>query len=263
MAGPRRDRAKQGKKPAAEPDHHEPTPEPPRPAVLEAERAKRRRLAQGPDATTSGLFDPLAAEHHSALLRHRYRPDPLSLATATPASSSAPAPAPPDSDLDDDFLPPLPPPSEPVPKGYRPPQDPPGTELKYVTMAGYPPPPTDPLPSHAPQMEPPHITAAKRTRAMAGSGAGSTGSAAASGAAAAEPAKRGPVVSAAPQIRDLRRETTALVPTAVRAAGTDGGAKRKRVVVRAEGDKGSKEKRPATAEDEAYQAFMREMEGLL
>ncbi|KNE61625.1 hypothetical protein AMAG_06435 [Allomyces macrogynus ATCC 38327] len=221
----------------------------------------RRRLAQGPDATTSGLFDPLAAEHHSALIRHRYRPDPSSLATATLASSSAPAPPPPDSDLDDDFLPPLPPPSEPVPKGYRPSQDPSGTEPKYVTMAGYPPPPTGPLPSHAPQMEPPHVTAAKRAHAAAGSGAGSTGAAS---AAAAEPAKQGPVVSAAPQIRDLQRETTALVPTAVRAAaGADGGAKRKRIVVRADEDEGPKEKRPATAEDEAYQAFMREMEGLL
>ncbi|KAJ3358601.1 hypothetical protein GGF32_010122 [Allomyces javanicus] len=259
MAGPRRDRSKQGKKPPAEPDQHEPAPEPPRPAVLEAERAKRRRLAQGPDATTSGLFDPLAAEHHSALLRHRYRPDPTSLATATPASSSAPAPPPPDSDLDDDIFPPLPPPSEPVPKGYRPPQDPPGTEPKYVTMAGYPPPPTDPLPLHAPQMEPPHVTAAKRARAAAGSGAKSTGAAATG--AAVEPTKQGPVVSAAPQIRDLRRETMALVPTAVRAAA-DGGTKRKRVVVRAEGDEGP-EKRSATAEDEAYKAFMREMEGLL
>ncbi|KNE56824.1 hypothetical protein AMAG_02598 [Allomyces macrogynus ATCC 38327] len=243
MAGPRRDRTKQGKKPPGEPDHHEPAPEPPRPAVLEAERAKRRRLAQGPDATTSGLFDPLAAEHHSALLRHRYRLDPSSLASAAPASSSTPAPAPtpPDSDLDDDFFPPLPPPSEPVPKGHCPLQDPPGTEPKYVTMAGYPPPPTDPLPSHAPQMEPPHVTAAKRALAAAG-----------------------PVVSAAPQIRDLRRATTALVPTALRAAaGADGGSKRKRIVVRAEGDEGPKEKRPATAEDEAYQAFMREMEDLL
>ncbi|KAI9179275.1 hypothetical protein H9P43_005938 [Blastocladiella emersonii ATCC 22665] len=228
-----------------------------------AERARKRELrattgasssssssSRTPASIPSAMFDPLAESHASHSAVNRRNAPIAGLASYQSDSDLDELLA---SDLDDDFMPPLPPLDDPRPPSYRPP---PGTPA-IATMGGYPPPPPGPVPRHPPQMDPPAIAPPGTVPPPPRAGAASLP------VRPGGPVKPAPVpvaapvlaVSAAPQLRDLQKEMSALAPSPI-AAGT---APKQRKVIKSTADP----KQAPKETDAAYQDFLKEMEGLL
>ncbi|ORZ33463.1 hypothetical protein BCR44DRAFT_1438017 [Catenaria anguillulae PL171] len=238
----------------------------------------RSLSARGGGSVGSAVFDPLAQAHAALLATSNARTAAAAAAAPIPLTTYASSSSEDDeSDPDTlDFDPPFPPLDEPKPPSYRVP----AADPVVKSMQGYPPPPMGPIPRHKPQMDPPGLGApgagpppGPSKQAIAGlppkptTGVGESSSQHKD----AELANRTKdavaaqvVISAAPVMRDRKADVMRLAPESVRKRMEQ--QQQQQINSDAMGQ-GAQQADQASAGDDgadaAYQAFMKEMEGLL